>query len=184
MPAPVPIDQTVQPNPLLQYQFHQVAIFCPDHGAKDAMDLYKTFGFKRWIEDSAELKGFLHGDPVVTKARMYFGYSVIGGELEFLEYEGPSRHQGSEGRGRSPYISHMSAYVDDVRTTVSDVYIVTGRVPYHRFITQNHTNPAVAGKKRFIEAIYDTRELIGYDLKFIQKVPHEFDDAEWLDWQL
>lgn len=179
MPAPIPVDRNLEPFASLKYQWHQVAIFTAD--INRSVFQYRRLGFQNWIEDRAELKGFLWGAPVVTQAHMMFGYGVMPMELEFLSYRGPNRHL-SEGRtGAPPFISHMSAYVDDVKQTCMDLLHDSGKTPYHRFITQNHTNPNVVGKKRFIEAIYDTREDLGYDLKFIQKVPWDYDDAEWLD---
>lgn len=173
MPAPIP--SPVQG--LFGYQFHQVAIFCPE-GVDDAVEHWRSLGYTNWIEDSARLKGLLYGLPVETEARMLFNYDIMPMELEFLDYSGPSRHEGATG---APYISHMSVYVNDVHLETTRLTAALGdRPPFHRFITQNHTNPGVAGKKRFIESIFDTTGLLGYDTKLIQKVPWDFDDESWL----
>lgn len=178
MPAPVP----TRVGSFFDYEFHQTAIFAADQDA--AVQLYRDLGYENWIEDNAELKGILDGKPVVTKARMQFNYDVFGGELEFLTYEGPNRHAEQGRTGLPPFISHMSTYVDDVRWHTVQMYREFGMLPYHRFITQNHTNPAVVGKKRFIEAIYDTRALLGFDLKMIQKVAWDFNDNAWLHFDI
>ena len=175
MPAPIP---TMVPS-LLPYQFHQVAIFT--HDANSAVEQYKQLGYTDWIEDNAELKGVLYGEPVVTKAKMLFNYDIMPMELEFLEYTGPSRH--SDRSYDYPFISHMSTYVDDVVSVTEKFAAVLGKNPFHRFITQNHSNENVIGKKRFIESIFDTRDLFGYDFKLIQKVAWGYEDAQWLDYQ-
>ncbi len=161
------------------YQFHQVAMFCP-RGVNDAVAHWRRLGYQNWIEDRAELKGKLNGKSVTTSARMLFNYDIMPMELEFLEYHGPSRwvavHEDSD-----PFISHTSVYVEDVATETIRLGVILGRRPYHRFITQAHTNPGVAGKKRFIESIFDTKHLLGYDTKLIQKVAWDYPDEAWLD---
>lgn len=181
MPAPIP---TAVPNGFFDYQFHQVAMFCPD-GADAAKAHWERLGYNNWIEDNAELKGLLHGEPVVTKARMLFNYDIMPMELEFLEYYGPSRWESvQQNEGLTPFVSHMSVYVDDVIQETRILKDALGFGPFHRFITQNHTNPGVVGKKRFIESIFDTHNLLGYDTKLIQKVSWDYPDEAWLGAEL
>lgn len=177
MPEPIPTNVKGALK-MFDYQFHQVAIFT-DH-AEEAVKNYKALGFDNWIHDEADLIGYFNGAFVTTKAKMWFNYDIYPGELEFLEYVGPNRHA-AEGRdGSQPFISHMSTYVDSVFEASKKIWDEFGMLPYHQFITANNTNPAVAGKKRFIECIYDFRELLGYDIKLIQKVPWVFDAGLWL----
>ncbi|WP_211257045.1 hypothetical protein, partial [Xanthomonas pisi] len=37
-------------------------------------------------------------------------------------------------------------------------------------VTDSHTNPNIAGKRRYNYVIFDTREIIGVDLKFIVRL--------------
>lgn len=190
MPDPIP---SAIVDGLFDYQFHQVAMYCPD-GVDDAVKFWTDGGFTNWIRDEAELKGLLYNgfdcenpehdhqvESVVTSATMAFNYDIMPMELEFLHYRGPSRWQGADGRGASPFISHMSTYVDDVIWETRRCIEAFGIKPFHRFITQNHTNPGVVGKKRFIESIFHTRINLGYDLKLIQKVDWDYPDEAWLD---
>jgi hypothetical protein len=165
MPAPIPSNV----RSFLPYQWHQVAIYTDE--PERAIEQYERLGYRNWVYDQADLIGNLEGEAVVTKAYMAFNYDIFPGELEFLRYIGPNRHQ-QEGRdGEVPFISHMSTYVDNVFLESTQIYKTFGMIPYHQFITGNNTNPAVKGLKRFIECIYDFRDLLGYDLKLIQKVP-------------
>lgn len=181
MPAPIPANENVTSNPLsvLDYQFHQVAIFTDS--IEKSIAPYINMGYDNWIIDTADLVGVLNGEETVTEATMAFNYDIMPMELEFLHYEGPNRHS-KEGRdGSQPFISHMSVYVDDVKESSVKIFQELGLLPYHRFITDNNTNPAVRGVKRFIECIYDTRADLGYDLKLIQKVAWDYKNSEWLD---
>jgi hypothetical protein len=175
MPAPIPS----KVSGFFNNQFHQMAIFCPD-GVWDAVEHWEKLGYTDWIEDKAVLDGVLRGKRVTTQATMLFNYDIAPMELEFLHYKGASRWQGHDGRGWGPFLSHMSVYTEDV---IGDTIAMTDllkRGPFHRFITKEHSNPGVVGKKRFIESIFDTHALLGHDTKFIQKVPHDFDDESWL----
>jgi hypothetical protein len=152
------------------YKFHQVAFMCP---SLDALDLacahYKIMGYDNWSFDTAVLVGTLRGEPIETVATMAFNYEALPMELEFLHYEGPSRHQDRARRARFPFISHMSVHVESIEEEVAKLSPKLGD-PYHLFETRDHTNPAVRGIKRFREAIFDTQQFMGYDLKLIERI--------------
>ena len=171
MPEPI---KSTNPSSVFGYQFHQIAIYAANQD--NAVDFYKEMGHTDWIEDFAILHGWLDGELVETKAHIQFNYDIMPMELEFLTYMGPNRHTAQGRDGVVPFISHMSVYTDDV----FDVAMNMPMKPYHRFVTRDHMNPGVRDKKRFIECIYDTRNVLGYDIKFIQKVPWNFPDDMWL----
>lgn len=161
-------------------QFHQLAMYFPHPcGLQSAREHWEGLGYVNWAHDSAELKGILFGREVVTRGEMWFNYDIMPLELELLHYRGLSRWDHVD-PGAKPFPSHMSVYTDDVLLDTKRMSDMLGYGPFHRFITQNHSNPAVAGKKRFIESIFATHSLLGYDTKFIQKVPHDYDDEQWL----
>lgn len=190
MPPPIPVSIK---GTVLPYQFHQVAIFLPPYVlSEEALQTYRQQGFKSWMEDHAILRGHFR-DPRSKKyspelwrateveAHMWFNYDAMPMELEFLKYgAGLHRHEGRMNE-KNPFISHMSTYVDDVIGGIQRMRDVGFGMPFHRFVTQEHTNPHVIGKKRFIEAIFATQHLIGYDLKLIQKVPWDYDDTQYLN---
>lgn len=183
MPEPIPTDEK---DSFFDYQFHQVAMYTKE--PQKAMGYWRSRGHHKWIEDHATLRGYIT-DPntgVVyqssVQAEMWFNYTVQPMELEFLTYHmGTSRHSlAGNDRPSAPFISHMSVYVDDIMREILEHEIAFGYLPYHRFVTTGHSNPGVQNKKRFIEAIYDTKGLLGYDVKLIQKVPWDFDDDIYL----
>ncbi len=198
MPAPIP----TAVSSILPYTFHQVAMYCPlgEAQAEAAVDLWKDQGFANWITDTSLLvgyydedyvaeKGLRVGGQIQTRAMMWFNYDIMAGmELEFLAYENVRGHHRWDGIGSGnpmytyePFITHMSTYVDDVILEARKMKRFFGFPPYHRFITTGNTNPAVKGKKRFIECIFATRSMIGYDLKLIQKVDWNYQDSDWLN---
>lgn len=193
MPPPVPVNPEIAGLTVLPYQFHQVAVFLPNMVTmNDAVSSYEKAGFHRWMEDKAVLHGYyrtpgsdptgkLSWIPSEVHAHMLFNYDSMPMELEFLKYNsGVHRHMGRMSE-RLPFISHFSTYVDDVIEGICAMQSAGFGMPFHRFVTREHTNPHVVGEKRFIEAIFATQPTLGYDLKLIQKVAWDYDDAEYLN---
>ena len=153
-------------------KFHQVAMYCHDH--KKAIQFFVTLGYKHWTHDVAFL---IDKDNNRIKAEMSFCYDFMdnGLELEVLTYSSES-HRYYENVDLSniivPVISHMGTHVNDAYNSAKYYSEMLNVDIIHEFETFNHTNPAIACKKRFREAIIDTRHLFGYDIKFIQRLYH------------
>jgi hypothetical protein len=152
--------------------FHQVAICTNDIGR--SIDVLSTLGFSTWSRDEATLVGTYAGKPCTMEAQMAFNYQVLNGkELEFVRYFGhPEPRFGGKLRSGNggPFISHISAYVDDIAVACGRVADERGMVPIHRFNTSAHKNPQVVGKKFFREAIFNSYEDFGFNIKLIEKV--------------
>ncbi len=168
------------------YVFHQVAMYAPE-GVHDAVRTYRSMGFDEWHRDNALLEGVQRaGDgswhAVEVSAEMAFNYQALPMELEFLNYSGHGhRHEERSKLSRIPFISHMSVHVDSVRAQMELMKSVYGMEPYWLFVTSHHSNPAVKGKKRFVECIFDTRRMLGYDVKCIERIAWDSDlEAESL----
>lgn len=171
---------TSYPDSLFGHEFHQIAIYTTR--IDDSVGELFNMGFKDWSFDTATLEGYHFGVDTKIKATMAFNYQFLGGrELEYVSYVGhpePRFWQKEEwggltrpaALGEDTFISHMSSYVTDLEESIKDVERKYKMVPFHMFVTSNHSNPAVAGRKFFKEAIYDTRKIIGFNVKLIEKV--------------
>lgn len=162
----------------LEYQFHQVAMYYPTRGqAYDAMNMWGGMGHE-FAADNATLRGssLKDGEWVhsVTRAHMSFNYTIMPMEFEVLHYSDGDHRYAQPGFGGAPFLSHFSVYTENLEREAGELADVLGFGPYYRFTTEGHTNPRVKGKKRFTETIFDTRNLIGADLKFIQKVAWDY----------
>lgn len=166
-----PVEAT-DPASFFNLKFHQVAIYSGD--VFKSVDQWKSLGYENWSYDEAILSGNEWGKLGSKQAVMAFNYDILPNELEFVHYSAPTRHLQDERDGNPPFLSHMSVMVEDVVWETLRIFNRYGISPYHRFTTREHTNPAVKGKKRFKEAIYDMRDMIGFDLKLIQRVPWEY----------
>lgn len=165
-------------------EFHQVAIHVPDHQHQESVDMLSVLGHSEWTTDTASLFGEMWNPQTAmyevssVEGMMSFNYTMLGGrELEVLSYRGRSHHSlmGTTISNPRGFISHMSAHTEDVERDAAAVIrnLELAGMPsrvVHRFETFNHTNPAIAGKKRFKEVVIGTRFWIGYDIKFIQRL--------------
>jgi hypothetical protein len=147
-------------------------MYCQDHNK--AVDMLSLMGYENWSHDEAYLVGIGDFHGLNMNGTMSFCYDFIGGgqELEIVTYDGNSHHH-REGRGSflsNPFISHMSAHVENSYEMALKYSKRLNVDIIHTFETYNHVNPAIAGKKRFREAIIGTRYLIGYDVKFIERI--------------
>jgi len=153
-------------------EFHQVAMYCPDH--KKAVQSLVMLGYTNWLHDTPLL---VDKDDNRIESEMSFCYDFLGNglELEILTYNSES-HRYYEDVNLSdiivPVISHMGAHVNNADEMAEHYSETFGFNIIHQFDTFNHTNVALAGVKRFREAIIDTRHLFGYNIKFIQRLYH------------
>jgi len=151
----------------LGLEMHQLAMYTVN--PQYAVNFLKHLGFDQWSQDSADLVGEYYGEPSTVRGYMSFNYQALPGkELEFVSYDGHMDFKYSA--NGSAFMSHISSYVDDVDDSVAFIKKQLKMEPYHRFITSNHSNPRIAGKKCFKEAIYETTAELGFNLKLIQKV--------------
>ena len=163
-------------------EFHQVAIHVPFDHHDTAVAMLSKLGNGEWSHDAATLVG----EAWDATAGMYkesriqglmsFNYTMLGGrELEVLSYEGESHHSlaGTDLSNPNGFISHMSTHVDDADVAGAEwaaKFEDQGVRVVHRFETFNHVNPAIREKKRFKEVVLGTRHVLGYDLKFIERL--------------
>lgn len=167
----------IPPSPAGLPPFHQVAIFCTGGIAhvNACVSKYEALGYDEWIIDQPLYMGTLNGEPIRCRGYLRFNYQVLGGvELEFLWHEGdsPWLRRAAPDAEEHPYafISHMSAYVNDVEETATKLHDTLGD-PYYIRETHDHMNEHVKGKKRFREFIYNTHWFMGFDVKTIQRIP-------------
>lgn len=168
------------PDSFWGLKFHQVAIYHYD--PKAAVEMWIDLGYTNWHEDTALLKGSEWGEESSKHGHMFFNYDILPLELEYVRYTTSRRHTNDGRSGKPPFLSHLSVYVEDIGYEVARIESEYSWAPYHKFVTQDHTNPNVRGKKRFMEAIYNLNGLLGYDVKMIQRVSWDMPDDQVRAW--
>lgn len=154
-----------------QFKIEQLALRLPtsDGQRKIAMDFLARCGMSDWVLDSVEATGTVMGRASRNRATLQFNYSAFDGkELELLRYEkGTPNWLDSVDQG-SALVSHIGMHCSEEdlaewRRVMADFNITLAQEVW----TDSHSNPRIRGCRRYHYVIYDTRELIGVDMKFI-----------------
>jgi hypothetical protein len=126
------------------------------------------FGCNKWHHDEVVAKGKVFGVEAENVAELHFNYQ-LGFELEILKYnQGPNWHQ-----QRNPncytgpaFLSHMGLHA-----TPEHMEQLYNKLPIAQEVwTHSHSNPAIAGKRKYHYVVFDTRDMFGFDLKLIERV--------------
>lgn len=149
----------------MKFKIEQVAI-CPKNTA-EAMKLLMDLGLNEWVYDHVTATGNVYGQAGGNEADQAFNYTAIDGkEFEVLHYTtGPNW---MEDLTRVNSVSHLGMHCTAEELVQWRKFFEDGNIPIaQEVMTQKHTNPYIAGKRWYNYVIFDTRELLGVDLKFI-----------------
>jgi len=177
---------------MLQFKIEQIALY-PVNGST-ARSFLAKLGLNEWHHDTVKAHGEVFGEPGENEAHLAFNYQAGNGEffasgptnmalgykpleLEVLAYtDGPNwmDEQIEEGAVASEgAVSHLGMHVTEEQLQEFDVVMREFQIPIaQRVHTTSHTNPVIKDSRRYKYVIYDTRHLIGVDLKFIVRLPY------------
>lgn len=165
----------------VKFFIEQIAL-CPRDPAA-AKDLLAALGLSDWVEDTVRARGVTFGLPSESVANLSFNYGATRGvtsydpvertadaapakplEVEVLHYASGANWM----QAHPPSVSHLGMHVSaDELHGFSQILINRGHRVAQQVRTQSHTNPAIAGKRFYDYVIFDTRDALGVDLKFI-----------------
>lgn len=152
----------------MQFKIEQVAIAPTDPLL--ARELLADLGIGDWVEDTVNAEGRVHGGVGSNTANLAFNYDAIEGkELEVLEYIGGVNWLEDGEQYLPPTVSHLGMHCTEeelahFRRLLCDDW---GFVVAQEVWTQSHSNPAIKDERRYHYVIFDTRSVLGTDLKFI-----------------
>lgn len=162
-----------------RFFIEQIALY-PPNPAK-AIALLTALGLDEWSKDLVVARGEVFGSEVETNvAALAFNYQATWFneeapastvpkplELEVLHYEAGRNWM----REYEPSVSHLGMHCTSVelhewRRRFEKLGIGVAQEVF----TQSHSNPAIAGKRWYQYVIFDTRRILGVDLKFIVRM--------------
>lgn len=173
----------------LAFKIEQVALRPRNPAA--AIALLTAIGLGTWARDHVVAHGSVLGVPEQTnEADLAFNYEATRGltpgermhddevpivkplELEVLHY--------TEGNNwcnyHEPSVSHLAMHCDaDELAAWDEKFKELGIGVAQEVETESHTNPVIAGKRTYTYVIFNTRAILGVDLKFI--VRHDAEQA-------
>jgi hypothetical protein len=151
----------------LKFKIEQIAI-CPKVPS-DALELLKDMGAKDWVKDQVYANGYLHKkDYAVSNiASLQFNYNLIQcKEFEILHYESGTNWMQDPPRTNS--VSHLGMHCTEAELKKWFKFFEARNIfPIQEVHTHKHTNPEIAGKRSYHYVIFNTKEILGVDLKFI-----------------
>lgn len=154
-----------------KFSIQQIAI-CPTNPTL-ARELLIDLGLTDWISDNVHAAGVARGVIGENHAHLQFNYQAGSGkdeeankplELEILHYT-----NGHNWMAKNPNtVSHLGMHCTSEELELYRKYFYSKGIGIAQEVnTLAHTNPAIKDSRRYQYAIFDTKDILGVDLKFI-----------------
>lgn len=148
----------------MKFTIEQIAIYPPDH--EKAIELLTSMGAEEWSHDVVVADGSVRGEKDETNvAILSFNYDLGGAkEFEVLNYKAGDHWM----RNVDYSVSHLGMHCDSGELHQWKVFFQRHNIKIAQEVnTISHTNPVIAGKRLYHYCIFDTRGILGVDIKFI-----------------
>lgn len=150
---------------MTMFKIEQVAL-CPADPAA-AIELLTAMGAGAWAKDHVTAEGSVFGDHGrENSAELAFEYDMLKGanELEVLHYTSGANWMAAHG----PSVSHLGMHCSAEELAEWRTFFAARGIGVAQEVnTQLHTNPVIANSRRYTYVIFDTRAILGTDVKFI-----------------
>lgn len=139
-----------------------IDIICPDN--------------KGWVEDEVTATGQVRCSGWQSSmdverqnvARLQFNYDLFGGEFEILDYIAGDNWIDNVPRRTRDSVCHLGMHCTEEELEQWRAQFAAFRIlPVQEVNTIAHTNEAIKDIRRYHYVIFDTKHLLGVDLKFI-----------------
>lgn len=154
----------------MRFFIEQIALNPPN--PVKTRELLEALGMTDWVHDHVVAVGSVHGtDGLRNEANLAFNYQNTRPEgkpleLEILNYT----HGANWMAGRPPSVSHLGMHCteEELEQFARKLFNEMGIKIAQAVMTESHTNPFLleTGRK-YKYVIFDTRDILGVDLKFI-----------------
>ena len=156
----------------MKFLIEQIAIAPKDPARAKA--LLEKIGVTEWAEDHVVATGKVFGKRGTNEADLSFNYDLFGGkEFEVLNYTKGDNWVDTLDRGRN-IVSHLGMHCSAEELKEWREFFKGEKIPVAQEVfTDSHTNPVIAGKRKYNYVIFDTKDIIGVDLKFIVRIDQQ-----------
>lgn len=153
----------------MKFVIEQIAIAPKD--PVRAKILLAEMGAGEWHNDHVVATGKVFGKAGTNEADLSFNYELFGGkEFEILDYTAGANWVDDLNRGRNT-VSHLGMHCSAEELLQWRKFFAERGFPVAQEVfTNSHTNPVIAGKRKYNYVIFDTKEVLGVDLKFIVRI--------------
>lgn len=155
----------------LTFKIEQIAIILPRDPSTTKTNplgekLLRAIGCSVFSHDTVIADGTVGSSNVINKANLRFNYEIGPVEFEVLHYE-----VGNNWRNNEPGVSHLGMHVSASELEQwRKMFESNGVKVIQEVKTVSHTNPVIKDSRRYHYVIFNTRPLIGVDLKFIVRL--------------
>lgn len=160
-----------------RFQIQQIALVT--FQTPQAKELLSALGLDEWIVDTVVAEGQVFGEDGSNVANLHFNYQAGSGadagaakplELEILEYtQGPNWM--AENASDMNSVSHLGMHVTAAELVQFREFFAARQIDVaQEVVTQSHTNEYIKDSRRYNYVIFNTRDIIGVDLKFIVRL--------------
>lgn len=121
-----------------------------------------------WALDHVKASGEVYRVPDSNEADLAFNYEILSSarEFEILNYTRGDNWMECVDRVNS--VSHFGMHVSAEDLVAWRQWMgVAGIQVAQEVMTESHTNPVIDGKRWYNYVIFDTKHILGVDLKFI-----------------
>lgn len=152
----------------MKFQVEQIAL-CPKDPVA-ARAFLAAIGLDLWVEDHVVARGEVFGSsPETNEADLSFNYQATPEErkpleLEILNYTAGRNWMDAHG----PSVSHLGMHCSEEELAEwRRKFAALGVEVAQEVLTLSHTNEQIKDSRRYNYVIFDTRDILGVDLKFI-----------------
>jgi hypothetical protein len=152
----------------MKFIIEQLAICPADPAAAKA--LLAAMEATEWSNDHVVADGKVFEVEGQNEADLSFNYDIFAGkEFEILDYTSGNNWMAHGTRPNS--VSHLGMHcTSDELVQWREFFAERGIQVAQEVWTLSHTNPVIAGKRSYNYVIFDTKDILGVDLKFIVRI--------------
>lgn len=158
----------------MKFRLEQIAISPIDPVA--AEELLTAMGAEEWARDHVVAHGEVYSQEGGNEADLSFNYALFNqdkpGEFEILNYT--QGRNWLDGTSRANSVSHLGMHCTPMELVEwREFFAARGIGIAQEVFTKSHTNEIIAGKRWYNYVIFDTKLILGVDLKFIVRLEKE-----------
>lgn len=136
-----------------------------------AFKLMNMLGLTDWSHDQATAAGEVYGESGSNVASLSFNHETPGLELEIINYLSGENWLAMHNAFYTSVVSHIGTHCSAEELEAWRAkFAALGINVAQEVVTTAHSNPNVPEGRRYKYVIFDTRGIIGCDVKFIVRL--------------
>ncbi len=154
---------------MLNFKIEQIAISPPNPLA--AEELLAAMGAVEWVKDKVTASGEVFGRAASNQADLAFNYDMFSPKREFEILYYTEGQNWLMYNNRADSVSHLGMHCSPEELVEWRRFFADRGISIaQQVFTERHTNPVIDGNRWYNYVIFDTKDILGVDLKFIVRL--------------